>query len=141
MLYLLRDDLIGDERLAALRDTLGPRDVQSLNRSILDGPRLTVSELRAAAEALPFLGDRRMVIVRRLFGTTGRAETGTEGSTPRRGTRSDAERDQQFLAYLPSIPPTTDLVLVEDHDFSPDHPAAKLVVKLGGEVQSGGMPR
>lgn len=141
MLYLLRDDLIGDERLTALRDALGPRDVQSLNLSIFDGPRLTVSELRAAAEALPFLGDRRMVIVRRLFGTTGRTETANESSPPRRGARADAERDQQFLAYLPSIPPTTDLVLVEDHDFKPDHPAARLVAKLGGEVQSGGMPR
>ncbi|MGH2458471.1 MAG: DNA polymerase III subunit delta, partial [Chloroflexota bacterium] len=141
MLYLLRDDLIGDERLAALREALGPPDVQSLNLSILDGPRLTVSELRAAAEALPFFGDRRMVIVRRLFGATGRAEAANEGPAPRRGARADAERDQQFLAYLPSIPPTTDIVLVEDHDFKPDHPAAKLVARLGGEVQPGGMPR
>ncbi len=141
MLHLLRDDLFGDERLAELREALGPPDLQSLNLSVLDGPRLTVSELRAAAEALPFLGDRRMVLVRRLFGAVGRSESTADSPTPRRGGRADGERDQQFLDYFPLIPPTTELVLVESHDFNPDHPAARLIAKLGGEVQTGGTPR
>jgi DNA polymerase-3 subunit delta len=140
MIYLLRDDLIGEERLAAVREGLGAPDLQSLNTTILDGQRLSLAELRSATEALPFLGNRRLVVVRRLFGTTSRTETSGDTAPSRRSSRTD-DREQEFLSYFPSLPPTTDLVLIEDRDFRPDHPAAKLIAKLGGEVNLSGMPR
>lgn len=138
MILLVRDDFLGEQRLATLRAELGPPDVQALNTSILDGLRLTPGELRGAAGALPFLGNRRLVVVRRLFSST-RAASGGEGAPGRRG-RAD-ERDQEFLAYLAEVPPSTDLVLVEDADFRADHPVAKAVHTLGGEVRLGGPPR
>lgn len=141
MIYLLRDDLAGEERLAELRASLGPPDFQNLNVTVLDGQRLSVAELRSAAEALPFLGDRRLVVVRRLFGASSRADDGASEAPARRGGRSEGEREQEFLAYLPSLPPTTDLVLIEDRDFRADHAAAKAIAKLGGEVNISGMPR
>ena len=145
MIYLLRDDFFGEERLAALRDRLGPVDIQSLNTSILDGTRLSVGELRGAASALPFLGERRLVVVRRFLGASAnRGEASDDAastSTSRRGGRGGSEREQELLTYLPQVPDSTDLVLVEDREFSPDHPVPKAIKQLGGEIQTGGMPR
>lgn len=141
MIYLLCDDLIGEERLAALRAGVGSADLQSLNLTILDGQKLSIAELRAAADALPFLGERRLVIVRRFFGAASRGESSAESASPRRGSRGDHDREQDLYRYLPSVPPTTDLVFVEDPDFSADHLLARLVRQLGGEVVLGGAPR
>lgn len=139
VIYLLHDDLIADERIAALRAGLGSPDAQSLNVAFLDGARLTLAELRASVEALPFLGERRLVVVRRLFSSGARPD-GTDGGTPRRG-KSESGREQEFLTYLPAVPPTADLVLVEAPELGTGHPVAKLVSRLGGEVQLTGMPR
>ncbi len=141
MIYLLRDDLFGEERLAELRERVGSPDAQSLNVTVLDGQRLSVAELRSAADALPFLGERRLVIVRRLFGATAQADSTPDTAAPRRGSRVDAEREQAFLSYFPLLPPTTDLVLVEDQDFRADHPVAKAIAAMGGEVAFSAAPR
>jgi hypothetical protein len=42
----------------------GEPDLVALNTSQLDGPKLDISELAGAAGAMPFLADRRLVIVR-----------------------------------------------------------------------------
>jgi len=141
MLYLLRDDFLGEERLTALRSSLGSADAQSLNTTTLDGQLLTLAELRAAAEALPFLGDRRLVVVRRLFGKPERADNGGDGAAARRGGRSDGEREQEFLTYFATIPSTTDLVLIEDRELNATHPVAKAISRLGGQVHLEAMPR
>ena len=144
MIFLLRDDFFGEERLAALRASLGSPDVQNLNISVLDGARLTVGELRGVAEALPFLSDKRLIVVRRLFGGAGsaqRSDASTDGASPRRGRAGSSEREQEFLAYFPEIPPFTDLALVEEHEFSAQHRVVKVVQQLGGEIHLEGAPR
>ena len=139
MLYLLRDDFFGDQRLTALRAALGPPDIQGLNSTTLDGARCSLSELRAAADAMPFLGERRLVVVRRLLSSKRSVDAESEAAS-RRG-KADAAREKEFLAYFADVPPTTDLVLVEGTDFSPEHPAVKVVQRLGGEVSLEGLPR
>jgi DNA polymerase-3 subunit delta len=144
MVILLRDDFFGEQRLAELRAGLGPPDVQSLNLVVLDGNRLSLGELRSAAEALPFLGGSRLVVVRRLFGNASRAEAsrseGAEAPPSRRG-RADADREKALLDYFPRVPPTTILVLVEDADFPASHPAVRAVQAAGGEVHLEAMPQ
>jgi DNA polymerase-3 subunit delta len=133
VLYLLRDDLFGEERLAELRMKVGPPDVQSLNVTTLDGGRLVLGELRAAVEAFPFLSERRLVVVRKLFGAPS-SRSDQEGDGDSRRGRADAEREREFIAYLPQVPDFTDLVFVVDRDVKSGHPAAKAVREAGGEV-------
>jgi DNA polymerase-3 subunit delta len=132
VILLVRDDLIGEERLTALRQAVGPPDVQSLNVTSLDGVRLSLGELRAAAEAFPFLSERRLVLVRKPFGAAPPSD-GDGESTSRRG-RADAERERELLAYLPNVPPFTDLVFVVDREFKANSAAAKAIREAGGEV-------
>jgi DNA polymerase III subunit delta len=132
LIYLFRDDLVGEERLADLRQAIGPPDVQSLNVTMLDGVRLTLSELRTAIEAFPFLSERRLVVVRKLFGTTSPSEG--EGETQTRRGRADADREREFLGYLPHVPSFADLVFVVDPEMKANHALAKAVRDARGEV-------
>jgi DNA polymerase-3 subunit delta len=69
MLYILygSDDFSRDERLAEIKAGLGPREMVETNTTVLEGPRLTFAELTAACSVVPFLSDRRLVIVEGLL--------------------------------------------------------------------------
>ena len=58
--------------LGALQKKLLPEGLEDLNRTLLDAPE--TDQIIAAAETLPFMADRRLVIVRDHPALTGRAE-------------------------------------------------------------------
>lgn len=93
------DEFTRSEALAAIKARV-PEDVADLNISTLDGRRLTVDELATACEAMPFLADQRIVIVRDLL----------------KHQKAGKNRDE-LRAYLERIPAYCDLVLVESDDF------------------------
>jgi DNA polymerase-3 subunit delta len=103
-LYYGSDELAIQEAVARLRRRLAESDpLAELNTTELDGRGLTVGQLQAAADALPFLGERRLVIVGGLLARC----------NPRTGEKGGAELADALLAYLPHLPPSTRLVLVE----------------------------
>lgn len=79
------------ERVAALGDS----GIAELNLSRLDARQASDEELRAAACAIPFLADRRLLI---LMHPLARLAT------------KDAQ--EQFCAFLQNLPPTGEIVLV-----------------------------
>jgi DNA polymerase-3 subunit delta len=97
MLYLLYgpDEFTRSEMLHELQASIPP-DVASLNISYLDGRKLKPTDLAATCEALPFLAERRLVIV----------------SDALKHTKAGKERDD-LRAYLEHVPPTCDLIFVE----------------------------
>jgi DNA polymerase-3 subunit delta len=101
MIYLLYgpDEYARSEALAALRAQT-PADLADLNLSVLDGRKLKIDALVAACEAYPFLADRRLVIVHDLL----------------KHQKAGKERDE-LRAYLERVPPTCDLVFVENEEF------------------------
>jgi DNA polymerase-3 subunit delta len=104
LIYLLVDDGAGRARLRALQATLGDPSTAALNTSTFDG-RVDLGALMAAAEAMPFLSERRLVIVRGLLARGGDAETGTR--------RGRSETDEALAEYVGRAPPTTDVVFLE----------------------------
>lgn len=141
MIYILRDDFFGTQRLSTLRASLGPAEIQELNIAAVEGARLTRAELRSVAEALPFLGERRLVLVNRLLSSSKRATEEAEGDAPSRRGRAEVDRIKDLLAYLGQVPPTTDLVLVEAADYTPDAATLRAVKDAGGEVHLEGLPK
>jgi DNA polymerase-3 subunit delta len=131
VLYIFHgeDEFSRAEALARLRGQLAGGDpaMADLNTIILDGSRVTIGELRHACDTIPFMADRRLVIVHRLL---------------RRLVPSNQNRDQkptqveepawkrafleELLAYLPALPPTTRLIFIEDKALSGSHPVVKL---------------
>lgn len=100
MLYLLHGP---DEyrRSAALNDMRAriPPDVYELNVSVLEGRRLKLDTLVSACEAMPFLAERRLVIVHDLL----------------KHQKAGAERDA-LRSYLERVSQSCDLVFVESED-------------------------
>ena len=101
MVYLLYgpEELARSEALAELKSAISP-DLADLNMATLDGRRLKLDTLIAACEALPFIAERRLVMVHDLL------------------KHQKAGKDRDALrAYLERVPPTCDLVFVESEDF------------------------
>ncbi|HMO56707.1 MAG TPA: DNA polymerase III subunit delta [Roseiflexaceae bacterium] len=101
MIHLLYgpDELARSEYLATLRVVVPP-DLADLNLTSLDGRRLKLDALVAACEALPFIAERRLVLVFDLL----------------KHQKAGKERDE-LRTYLERIPPTCDLIFIETQDF------------------------
>jgi DNA polymerase-3 subunit delta len=113
------DDFRQAEMLAELMARVGPPSTADLNTTNLDGPTVTVSELRQACDAIPFLADRRLVVV---WGLLYRL-------APKKGSKplpSDQRLLVDLVTYLPSLPPTTRLVFMESRDLPSHHPILRL---------------
>src|SRR5512136_1574396 len=55
------------ERLADFKQKIGDDSMRDLNITVLDGRKTTLSEVQHAADAIPFLADKRLVIVEGLL--------------------------------------------------------------------------
>ena len=112
---LYGEDTFGrDEAVQTLKERMRALPAGDHNLSEL-GPETTVAALRQAADVVPFLAERRMVIVRgllnRLAGRGGGQRRSARGRKP---AESGADELQALLDYVPDLPQTTSLVFVED---------------------------
>ena len=98
--YILRGDDREqiESRLHDFSARLGEPDMAEMNTSHLEGKSTSLNDLRSAALAMPFLTERRLVIVE-------------DAVQPFAGRGKEKDREA-FLALLESLPPTTALVLV-----------------------------
>ncbi|MFA5761884.1 MAG: DNA polymerase III subunit delta, partial [Dehalococcoidales bacterium] len=69
MLYILAgpDDFSRTEALAEIKKGLGDASMLSSNTSVFDGKKTTPGELAAVAQAMPFLSEKRLIIVEGLL--------------------------------------------------------------------------
>jgi DNA polymerase-3 subunit delta len=132
MFYIFHgpDELSRTEALAKLRDQMGDPSLAELNTTILDGDSLTQGELQQVCNALPFMSDRRLVIVRNYL-----TQLGSGGKQA--GGPLDA-----LVDYLPAMPDSTRLIFVEADALPKNHPVLKLAEKHEmGYVQDFSGPR
>lgn len=124
------DEFTRAETLADFKRRLGPPDTVDLNTTILDGGTLTLAKLRHACETIPFLAEKRLVIV--------------EGLLTRLAPRKDRElstSQRELLTaladYLPRLPETTRLVFIEDKPL----PARHSMLQLAQQEERGYVKR
>jgi len=114
-----QDEFSIGETLADFKHRLGPSDMVDLNTTVLDGPSLSLAELRHACDALPFLASKRLVIVKNLLTRL----------TPQKA-RPLSRAQEGFLSaladYLPRLPDTARLVFVEERPLPARHPILRL---------------
>jgi DNA polymerase-3 subunit delta len=132
MFYIFHgpDELSRTEALAGLRTQMGDPSLAELNTTILDGASLTLNELREVCNSLPFLAERRLVIVHNYLTRLGGSQRGGEG-TPL----------GDLAAYLPTMPDSIRLIFVESDTLPKSHPILKLAEKHeDGQVYDFGGP-
>jgi len=134
MFYLFHgeDEFSRAEAVQNLKQRMdGDPAMVDLNTAILDGRKITLGELRHACDTIPFLADRRLVIVEGLLGALSAQEK-----------RRSKEILDELVAYLPHLPPTTRLILVENRRISQKHPVYQLALaEECGHVQEFVPPR
>ncbi len=130
MIYLLygTDEVARDEFLREkLINRLLALPGGEFNLDRFDGRTASLADVIACCQAVPFLADKRMVIVEGLSARGRRQGTGAtaepaedepapvEASPRGRGSRTARDADlQAFWAFLPSLPESTHLVLVDE---------------------------
>jgi DNA polymerase-3 subunit delta len=125
------DDLGRGEELASLRERLAGGDlaIGDLNTTSFQGEGLTLGELRHACDTIPFLSDRRLVIVYGLLTHLGpRQRSRRSGPTAEATPAAKREFRDQLVSYLPHLPSTTRLVFVENEILPGSHPVLQLAL-------------
>ena len=114
MIYLLygEDEFSVQETLASMKQRVEPPELRDVNTTVLNGADVSYDELAATCITVPFLAEKRLVVVEGLLSTF-------ERPAFRAGTRAapseppDQGRWKQLPDILAQMPPTTDLVLVD----------------------------
>jgi len=114
LLYILygEDDFSRQLALNEIKSTIGDETALATNTTVLDAPQATIDQLRSVAEAMPFLAEKRLVIIQGLLERfEARAKSGRRKKT---ASASNRQSEHQPLAdYLVAIPDSTVAVLVD----------------------------
>jgi DNA polymerase-3 subunit delta len=114
LLYIFHgeDDFSSIKSLEEIKRGLGDQALLATNTTVFDGQKLTLDQLRAVCGAVPFLAEKRLVIIEGLLGRfesrgKSRRQKKTPPSTePKAGYKA-------FADYLCNIPDSTVLVLID----------------------------
>lgn len=113
MLYILsgQDDFSLNQSLDEIKRDIGDQAILATNTITLNGQQVTIDQLRNICETVPFLSEKRLVIIRGLlerFETEGRSRRQTR-------TRKNNQQDESksFVTLITRIPDSTVLVLAE----------------------------
>jgi len=114
VIYVLHgeDDFSQKEFLDNLRDEVGVPELLEANTSVLAGGELTLGQLRDVCGVVPFLAERRLVVVKGLLARF-------DSFRPRRRSRRSSsgqdglEKWAELAETLGQLPPTTNLVFLE----------------------------
>ena len=120
------------ERLAGFKQKIGDDSLRDLNITMLDGRKTTLSEIQHAADAMPFLADKRLVIVEGLLTRLASRKT-KEGDE---AAPSGAAKDflNSLIEYVPHLPDTTRLVFAEYQLLNPRHQLVQLAGQQKGKT-------
>ena len=124
MLYLFHgeDEYQRSLQLEEMKAKLGDPTTVALNTTEFSGRQLTLDELIFACDAIPFLGERRLVIV---------SDLATRFERDAKDAASRSEQDstflQRFKEYVTSLPDTARLVLMESRKIKKANPISKIV--------------
>jgi DNA polymerase-3 subunit delta len=135
LLYILQgeDDFSLTRALDEIKKGLGDPSMLATNTTILEGQNVTPGELRMVVETVPFLAEKRLVIVQ---GLLGRFEL--QNKTPRRSKKSSPANGREndaksFAAAMADLPESTVLVLT-DGRIKNANPLLKII--SGAKVMS-----
>lgn len=124
MFYLFHgeDEFSRSETLADFKKKMGDPGLAELNITVFNGHKVTLGELQHVCDSVPFMADRRLVIVEGLL-----AHLEPKG---RERARSAWQKEylEGLTQYLRHLPETTRLVFVEDKSIGKNNPVHRLAL-------------
>jgi DNA polymerase-3 subunit delta len=114
LLYILHgeDDFSLTKSLEEIKQGLGAPALLATNTTVLDGQQLSLDQLRTVGETVPFLAEKRLVIIQ---GLLERFEPQVKPHRQRKMAPSTVQESEykSFAAALSNLPESTDLVLID----------------------------
>ena len=114
MLYILAgpDDFSRTEALAGIKKGLGDASMLTSNTNVFDGKKVTPGELAVVCHAMPFLSEKRLVIVE---GLLERFNSDAPKNKGRKTSRTSAKQNdiEAFINIFTALPESTVAVLVD----------------------------
>jgi DNA polymerase-3 subunit delta len=113
LLYILHgeDDFSLNRALGEIKKGLGDPSMLATNTTILEGQSLTPDQLRTVVETVPFLAEKRLVIVQGLLGRFEfQSKPRRKKTSPANGRENDVNA---FAAAMSNIPESTVLILTD----------------------------
>ena len=112
MIYLLfgEDDFSLNQELKRIKEGISSKDLRDANTTVLQGSQTSLEELSAACDTVPFLAEKRLVIVEGLLASV---EPRRDRSGRSRPTDNSLAKWSRLVDYLKQMAPTTDLVFLE----------------------------
>lgn len=114
MLHILlgQDDFSLRQSLEEIKRGIGDQALLAANTTTLDGQQVTLDQLRTVCETVPFLAERRLVIV---TGLLERFEPKSKSSRQKKITPLANQQNEykSLAAYISKIPDSTVLVLID----------------------------
>ena len=113
MLHVLigQDDFSIRQALDEIKKAIVDPAALMPNTSVLDGRQVTPQQLRAACDTVPFLAEKRLVIVE---GLLGRFEPKAKTGRKKPSRQPDQSEEYKALAEgMKHLPPSTELVLMD----------------------------
>ena len=114
MLYILfgQDDFSLRQSLEEIKGGIGDQTLLAANTTELDGRQVTLDQLRIACETVPFLAEKRLVIVN---GLLERFESEGKSRRKKKSTRATKQQNdyKSLVACMSKTPDSTILVLVD----------------------------
>ncbi len=124
------DEFSRAEEVKKLRAKMGDAQFADLNTTFLEGRSVTFGELRHHCDAIPFLSDKRLVIVEGLLTRLNPRQKKTEGEGEEPAeAESNPELAGALIEYLPNLPETTRLIFVENKTLAKNNAVLKLAEK------------
>ena len=126
MLYVLwgQDDFSLYQSLEEIKRGIGDQALLAINTTTLDGQQLTLDQLKAVCETVPFLAEKRLVIVK---GLLERFEPKGKSSQQKKNALvTNKQSEYKSLGdYISKIPDSTVLVLIDNIRIRSDNPLFK----------------
>jgi DNA polymerase-3 subunit delta len=132
LLYILlgQDDFSLRQALEEITRGIGDHDFSPANITVLEGQQLSLAQLRNICQTVPFLAEKRLVIVEGLL-----ARFEPKGkSSPRKKTKQVTNQENEYKSWsagISNLPGSTILVLVDGRVAS-NNP---LLAELSGEAK------
>ena len=116
MVYLFfgQDDFSIAKQLKEIKNGIASEELRDANTTILQGTKITMGELSAACETIPFMANNRLVVVEGFLRSVekGGSVRASRSVGPGSGVTPENRLDG-LVEYIPNIPGSTILVFLE----------------------------
>jgi len=113
------DDYSIRQTLEEIKKGIGDHTALMTNTTVLEGRQLTIEQLKNACETVPFLAEKRLIIVE---GLMGRFESRGRSGRKKSARNNDKQEEYKAIAdVIKQVPEFTELVLI-DSRINPGNP-------------------